>query len=424
MQRNQDLRSRMLEAGLTQEELAEAVNLRLRADGHEGTVSDRTVRNWLAGKTVWPHARQRQALEAVFGRAVEELGFTPPAGRQDTALPPPQEDPVRRRHFLTATTGTTAAAVPLVAASRPSSVGTSDVIRLREGLEALTTLDQSRGGHDGLERTALSSAGQALRLQERAASQRIRQRLFGVAADYTAAAAWSAIDARHPEHAQRYLDRALYLSRMSKNHTAELRVWNSYAMLARESRNYTQAVDAAQAAQTTTAARRDPFLASLAHARTATGHAYLGDRQAALRSLGYAEEALSKADPGAPRPSWTVFYGPGELHGLTSIVHHQLGDPAKAEAAAHRDLAATPARFRRNRALATVWLALAQLHQHDVEQACATAETVFDLMEDDPLPGRMRSLLGDFHRDLITIAPDSAAAREWGDRHRNEWTLA
>ncbi|MFP8882799.1 helix-turn-helix transcriptional regulator [Streptomyces mangrovi] len=423
MQRNQNLRSRMLEAGLTQEELAEAVNFRLRADGHEGTVSDRTVRNWLAGKTVWPHARQRQALEAVFGCAVEELGFIPPAGRCGTAPSPEQEEPVRRRHFLTATTGTTAAAVPLVAAARPSSVGTSDVIRLREGLEALTTLDQSRGGHESLERAALSGADQALKMQERAASQRVRQRLFGVAADYTAAAAWSAIDARHRKQAQQYLDRALYLSRMSRNHTAELRVWNSYAMLARESGNYTQVVDAAQAAQTTTAARRDPFFASLAHARTATGHAYLGDRQAALRSLGYAEEALAKADLQAPRPSWAVFYGPGELYGLTSIIHGRLGDPAKAEAASHKDLAATPARFRRNRAMGTAWLALAQLHQRDVEQACATAETVFDLMEGDPLPGRMRSLLGDFHRDLITIAPDSATAREWGDRHRDEWTL-
>ncbi|MGK5498496.1 XRE family transcriptional regulator [Streptomyces sp. URMC 125] len=414
----------MLEAGLTQTELAEAVNAHLRADGYEGTVSDRTVRNWLAGKTVWPHARQRQALEAVFGCAVEELGFTPPAGGCGTAPSPEQEEPVRRRHFLTATTGTTAGAVPLVAAARPSSVGTSDVIRLREGLEALTALDQSRGGHESLERAALSGAAQALRMQERAASQRVRQRLFGVAADYTAAAAWSAIDARHFEHAQRYLDRALYLSRMSKNHTAELRVWNSYAMLARENGDYTQVVDASQAAQATTAARRDPFFASLAHARTATGHAYLGDRQAALRSLGHAEEALTKADLQITRPSWAVFYGPGELHGLTSIIHDRLGDPVKAEAASHKDLAATPVRFRRNRAMGTAWLALAQLHQRDVEQACATAETVFVLMEGNPLPGRMRSLLGDFHRDLITLAPDSAAAREWADRHRTEWTRA
>ncbi|PJE94465.1 hypothetical protein CUT44_30070 [Streptomyces carminius] len=424
MQRNQSLKNRMAEAGFTQEELAEAVNTQLRSWGHEGTVSDRTVRHWLAGKTVWPHRRQRQALEVVFGCAAEELGFTPPAGGDGTAPSSEQEDPVRRRHFLTATTGTTAAAVPLIAAAPPPSVGTSDVIRLRKGLDKITALDQRKGGHESLERRALAAAGQALGMQERAASQRIRQRLFGVAAEYTAAAGWSAIDAHHPEHAQRYLDRGLYLARLAKDSVTELKVWNSYAFLARQRRNYPQAVAAAQAAQATTAARRDPLLASLAHARTAIGHAYLSDRQAALRSLGYAWEALDKASPDEPRPSWTVFYGPGELHGLTAIVHDRLGDPAKSEAAAHKDLAATPAWFRRNRALATVQLAMAQLHQHEVERACATAETAFELMEGDPLPGRMRSRLGDFHRDLLTIAPDSATAREWADRYRTEWTRA
>jgi len=414
----------MLETDLTQAELAEAVNTRLRADGHEGTVSDRTVRNWLAGKTVWPHPRQRQALEAVFGCAAEELGFTPPAGRRGTVPSPEQEEPVRRRHFLTVATGTTAGTVPLVAATRPSSVGTSDVIRLRNGLETLTALDHTRGGHESLESMALTGAGQALRLLGRAASQRIRQRLFGVAADYTAAAAWSAIDARRSDRVQPYLNQALYLARMAKDFVAELHVWEVYAMLARERGNYPQAVDTARAEQATTAARRDPFFASLSHARTAIGHAHLGDRQAALRSLGHAWEALDKASPEEPRPSRAVFYGSAELNSLTSIVHDRLGDPARAEAASHRALSAFPGRLRRNRTLATLRLAMAQLHQHDVEQACATTETAFRLMAGDPLPGRMRSRLGDFHRGLTTIAPDSAAAREWADRHRNEWTRA
>ncbi|MFP8961236.1 hypothetical protein ACLIYP_11850 [Streptomyces nanhaiensis] len=196
------------------------------------------------------------------------------------------------------------------------------MIRLREGLEALTTLDHTRGGHGSLERAALSGAAKALGLQTRAASQRARQRLF----------------------------------------------------------------------------------ASLMHARAATGHAHPGDRQAALRSLGHSGEFLAKADLHAPRPSRVAFYSLGELHALTSIAHDRLGEAAKAEAASHKALSATPARFRRNRGMETAWLALARLHQHDVEQACATVETVLDLMEGDPLPGRMRSLLGDFHRDERTLA--------------------
>ncbi|MFC8517486.1 XRE family transcriptional regulator [Streptomyces sp. NPDC057257] len=421
MEANRHLADALSEAGLTQDELAEAVNDYLRSLGREGTVSDRTVRHWLTGKTRWPHPRQREALEAVFGRTAGELGFTPPAGRR---LPARTEDPVHRRNFLTAATGTaTSAVVPLIA-SRPYSVGTTDVIRLRSGLDALTALDATRGGHEALERAALAGAAEALDLQKRAASQRIRQRLFSVAANYTASAAWSAVDARQSDRALTHLNRALYLAGMGKDPVAELRVWNSHAMLAVHRGEFSQAVDAGQAAQASAVTRRDPLFASLAHARTAIGHSVVGDRRGALRSLGYAEDALGKASPDEARPSWVAFYGPAELLAITAYVRDDIGDAAGAEAASHRALAAIPKQFRRNRALATLQLALTQLHQRDVDQACATADQVFALMAGDPLPGRMRSYLGDFLRDLITLAPDSGTAREWEDRYRSEWSQA
>jgi hypothetical protein len=414
---NSSLTSAMEEAGFTQAELADAVNSLLRKSGHDGTVSDRTVRFWLTGKTRWPHPRQREALEGVFGCPIEDLGFHPPGGRPTTD----PEPPVDRRNFLTATTGTAAA---LVVDSRPTTVGTSDVIRLRSGLDALMALDASRGGHEGLERAALAGASEALDKQKQAASQRIRLRLFSVAANYTATAAWSAIDARQLDHAQQRLDRALYLAGLARDPVAELRVWNSYAMLAHQRDQYSEAVDAGYAAQATAIARRDPFYGSLAHARTAVAHSNLGDRQAAIRSLGYAQEALGKASTDQPRPSWIAFYGPAELAAIRAIVRDRIGDPAESEAASHQALATIPKAFRRNRALATARLALAQLHQREVDQACTTASTVFELMSGNPLPARMRSLLGDYYRDLITLAPDATVAREWGDRYRTEWSRA
>lgn len=422
MEGNESLNSAMRESGFTQAELAEAVNTNLRSLRYEGTVSDRTVRNWLTGKTLWPHPRQREALEAVFGCTADELGFSPPAGRRRPSTPP--ERPVRRRNFLTASTGTTAAVVTLGLVSRPTAVGTSDVIRLRSGLDALVALDDSRGGHEGLERVALAGAREALDKQKQAASQRIRLRLFSVAADYTATAAWSALDARHSDRAQSLLDRALYLAGMAKDPVAELRVWNSYAMLAHQRGEHTQAVDSGYAAQATAITRRDPLYASLAHARTAIGHSNLGDRQAALRSLGYAQEALDKVAFDEPRPSWVTFYGRAELTAITAIVRDHIGDSAEAEAASHEALSAIPVQFRRNRALATARLALTQVHQRDIDQACSTASTVFELMAGNPIPGRMRSLLGDYYRDLITLAPDATVAREWGDRYRSEWSRA
>ena len=402
---------------MTQAELAESVNDYLCSLGREGTVSDRTVRHWLTRKTRWPHPRQREALEAVFGCTAEELGFTPPATRRSPAR---SEDSVQRRNFLTAATGTAAA----LGDFRPYTVGTTDVIRLRSGLDALTALDASRGGHEALERAALAGAAEALELQKYAASQRIRQRLFSAAAEYTTAAAWSAVDARQSDRAQGHLNRALYLAGMAQDSIAELDAWNLHAMAAGQQQDHAQAVSAAQAAQATAITRRDPLFASLAHARTAIGHSRTGDWRGALRSLGCAEDALSKAAVGIPRPSWMAFYGPAELLAITAIVRDRIGDAPEAEAASHRALAAIPEHFRRNRAQATAQLAIAQLHQGEVDQACATAEKVFALMTGDPLPGRMRSLLGDFHRDLITTAPDAPAAREWVDRHRPDWKQA
>ncbi|MER5402270.1 twin-arginine translocation signal domain-containing protein [Streptomyces sp. NPDC002599] len=81
---------------------------------------------------------------------------------------------MNRRNFLTAATGTAAAVAPFVGA--PPQVGTSDVIRLRSGLDALMTFDRSRGGHEDLERAALSGAAEALEKQKFGATQRIRQR--------------------------------------------------------------------------------------------------------------------------------------------------------------------------------------------------------------------------------------------------------
>ncbi|MFD4696605.1 XRE family transcriptional regulator [Streptomyces niveus] len=417
MSGNVRLSHALRETGFTQAELADAVNTYLWDRGHAGTVSDRTVRNWLTGKTRWPHPRQREALTALFGRSAGELGFIAPECRPGEKNE--GEDPVRRRDFVAATAGT-AVGAPLVTA-RPSMAGSGDVSRLRAGLSDLVHLDQSRGGHGELERQALTGAERTLEMCGQAATQRIRQRLYAIAADYTAIAGWSALDAHRLDHAQSHMARALRLAGMAQDPTALFQVWNMYAILCAQRQDFHQAADAADAAQATAVTRRDPMFASLAHARAAINHAGLGERQPALRALGRAEDALGKAlrtDPS--RPNWIAFYGPGELSAITAVVRNGIGDAPRAEAASHEALARIPAPFRRNRALATVQLALGQLGQGDVEQACGTADMVFVLMAGDTLPGRLRSRLDRFQRALTTSAPGANASRQWSDRYRVE----
>lgn len=413
MAENVILRRRVDEAGFTQAEFAEAVTSKLRSAGHPGSVSDRTVRNWLTGKTRWPHPRQRVALKALFGCPTQALGFVQPTSPLQST---PPEAPVLRRTFLTSGTAT-AAAVAVPALGNRRSVGTSDVLRLRSRLDTLNALDDQRGGHAALESAALGGAQESIALQQASASGRVRLRLFSVAADYSATAAWSCIDSRELDRATSHVDRALTLAGLAQDSTTQLRLWNFMSMLAYQRRRYSESVAAGHAALATGATRKDPLAASLAHARTAIAHAASGDRNAALRSLGHATDALGRADDRS-RPSWMSFYGEAELHALSAVTYQELGESERAETASHQALSVLPHQFRRNRTSVTARLALAQLGQGDIDQACDTATSVYHLMGDDPIPERLRSLLGDFHRGLITLAPASTAAREWTDRVR------
>ncbi|MGC9538169.1 XRE family transcriptional regulator [Streptomyces sp. UG1] len=234
-------------------------------------------------------------------------------------------------------------------------------------------------------------------------------------------AAWSCIDARNLGQAQTYLNESTTFAGLSQDGPTVMRVWVTQSLLATQRQAWPEALAAAQAAQASPAARRDPFFASLGRVRVALAYATLGDRRGALRSFESALDTFAKA-PELERPRWAAFYGPAELDHLGAIIHRRNRLFAHTESLAHRSLARTPAAFRRNRAMTTAQLALAQLHQGDVEQATATAADVFTVMDGAPLPGRMRSLIGDFHRGLFDLAPSTTYARDWADRMRTEWS--
>ncbi|MFJ8281964.1 helix-turn-helix domain-containing protein [Streptomyces griseoviridis] len=418
MAANAILKNRMAELGLTQDELAGRMNTAL-ADitGRPGDVSARTVRNLLNGTSRRPIGRTCAALERVFGCPVEDLGFNAPR----TTHHPQEEDPVRRRTFIASATGTAAAAVPLVAQRR--AVGLSDVARAAAGMNALVEADDRQGGHFELERAAATGRDGVLELQRRNASERVRRALYALAAEYTTIAAWSCIDARNLDQAQKYLNESATYAGLSQDGPTEIRVWVNLSMLAYQRHNWPEALAAAQAAQASYAARRDPFFDSLGRVRAALAYAALGDGRAGLLSLKSAQDTYTRTME-RERPRWTAFYGQAELDHLAAVVQFNSGRPAHAEAMAHRALAQIPAAFRRNKALATAQLALAQLQQGDAEQATVTASDVFTIMDGDPLPGRMRTLIGDFHRDLFVRAPSTAYARDWADRMRTEWSRA
>ncbi|MFE2509160.1 XRE family transcriptional regulator [Streptomyces naganishii] len=417
MGENLSLKGRMDDLGINQDELAFKMNDALwDLTGRPGDFSSRTVRNWLSGKVTRPVGKTCAALERVFGCRVEDLGFTAPSSMKRSP-----EAPVRRRDFIASTTGSAAGAAPVI--RRRHSVGMSDVQRATAGMDALIAADDRHGGHRKLATAALEARSEILDLQGRSASQRVRNALYALAAEFTTIAAWAYIDLRELDAAQKHLHESTTFAGLSQDAPTEMRVWMNVTMLAYQRRNGSEQLAAAQAALACTAARRDPFFGSMGRVRVALAQATLGDSKAAQRSLGTAQEALRKAAEDE-RPRWTAFYGPAELNHLASIIMNRNGAYGDAEAMAHRALSRIPKEFRRNRALATCQLASAQLHQGEPEAATKTAANVFAIMDGAPLPGRMRTLVGDFHRDLFRLAPSTSYARDWADRTRDEWSRA
>ena len=100
------------------------------------------------------------------------------------------------------------------------------------------------------------------------------------------------------------------------------------------------------------------------------------------------------------------FYDQAELSGLAGLTHYRLGQPDKAEACLHQALTRLRPELRRNRSYYTSYLALAQLGQGEIEQACHTATAI-----STQATGRAWALLGEFTDALTHIAGTCRAAR-------------
>ncbi|MCX2968226.1 MULTISPECIES: hypothetical protein [Streptomyces] len=297
-------------------------------------------------------------------------------------------------------------------------MGMADADRLERAFTELVTADDQIGGTVSLETRALAFAHHAMELQRVGhATERVRSRLYYLAAAFTGSALWAAVDAHQPDRAEQHLHRALTLAGLSRNPEIQLRLWSHASLLASQQRRPNHALAAARAARESSACRRDPLYRSLAAARAAGIHADTGEHTTALRTLDHAIAAFERADPAQPRPPWMAFYDRAELDGLAGLVMARTGDQQQAEACWHRTLARLRPEYRRNRAYYSAQLALAQLRQGDAEQACATAVSVLPAPGADALAGRTALLLDRFSSELAATAPGARCTGDWAERY-------
>ncbi|GAB3943646.1 hypothetical protein GCM10029976_066570 [Kribbella albertanoniae] len=413
--RNLALKAWMDEHEVSAGEFAEMLNEAMYAGGRQdGDVTRRTVFRWLSGERRSPQTAQLKALETVTGKTAAELGFVP---RRVLVRPIPslQDAPVQRRTFLAAASTTTLATLAATSSTGRPTVGLPDVTRLRGQLNELWLHDDQFGGGSSLEQRAIALAERTLGLQQNgAATQRVRARLYALAAAFTSAAMFAAFDARRLTEAQHHLEKAVTLAGLSGDAQVQHQLWRYASMLAVHKGRYTDAIAAAEACAQTKVHRADPFFASMTHSRIALAASNLGDGARALRALERSAEALERAETSIPRPASVNFYTLGELHGLAGIVHYRLGIAAESESHIHRCLAELRADQHRNRSYYRAQAALAQLAQGDVDQALATAQSVVP-SPTDLTPGRVSHLLATFTSALTQNAASGTAVRDWRD---------
>ncbi|MFF4582964.1 helix-turn-helix domain-containing protein [Streptomyces sp. NPDC001373] len=408
---NAVLKQKMLDLGLTQDELAAQMNIALlEITGRPGEVSARTVRNLVNGATRRPIGRTCAALEAVFGCPTRDLGFDPPR----TAAP--AEDPVHRRTFLVAATGTAA-----VGATRRLRLGQLDTSRFHLEYTRLLHDDSQLGGARSVEHRAVELA---TRIQSSlaggGASERIQRQLYRLASEVTCLAAFAAIDASAPQRARTHLDRAFTLAGLARDAESMYRVWDHLMLTSSQRENHAEAAAGAEVMKRSSVARRDPLYASLGHMRRANALARLRQPAESTRALDLAAKTFALA-PREDSSSWISFYSRSEFDALSSYVWTALGQHDRAESCLHRTLAAIPSGMIRNKALYTAHLSLAQARQGEVELACATGRRAYGMLPPDSGSQRTANTLATTRQVIQATGTKEPEVVSWIEESRR-WT--
>ncbi|MEU0106562.1 hypothetical protein ABZ322_20995 [Streptomyces sp. NPDC006129] len=403
-QRNTQLEALLTEFGYTHAELADEVN-RVAEDlfGKPTQCTDRHVRRWIAGDVMWPWTRYLLPLQEIFGRSPEAMGFIP---RKSSRVPAPprrptpvkEERPVRRREFIAVGLAAVLGLDTIPAAGR---LGTGDVERVRTIVPALYTHDHALGGG-----ALYEVAMQALRKVHHALNhcsygERVERALYAAAGDLAASAGWFAYDAGRQEDATALYNEALQAGMLAGDGMLQARVWSNLAMQARLLDRDQEAVRIGRAAVETRQAKRDPWLMALLHCRQAVGHARMGDRVRAERSLARAETAYErgKGEPAA----WLSFLTPAEITGLAGAAHQALGRHRRAQELTAAALGMLEPRFERNRVYYTLQRAQALLDGGDVEHAADEAGQAAAMVA-RVQSERVRGRLDDLRRQMSRYA--------------------
>lgn len=301
------------------------------------------------------------------------------------------------------------------------SIGMQEIEELETTARVFRDWDDRHGG--GLKRKAV--IGQLNELSETVTELSggpIKQRAFRVMAQLSETAAMMSWDSGLQESAQRYFMLAIRTAHEGGDPAFAA---NAMAAMARQLLYLGHASDALEVvrlAQSTAGSGATPRLTSMLALREAWAFAHLGRHAAFERTVGVAEEALTRVGRPEPEPYWLDYYDAAELHGtiggrLLELSQAERGTPDHGRAATTRITQALDTRpdgRRRASALDLIGLAQAHMLSGELDEGARIGHTAIEAAQATS-SDRVRVMLRDFHADTAPHAR-SVAVRALRDR--------
>lgn len=397
-------RQARLNANLTQAQLVEAYAATARLLGIGGTVTERTIARWEKPDPPCPSPSAQKVIEALFGTALEDLGFPVPPHRR-TRRAVPSQTGVDRRAFLADTAAVAISASVATAETRRVDAG--DVRALQADAEQVFVVDHARGGADADRLAAALLDRTALLLNQGSYLPAIGQRIQALAAAVHSHRAWLNRDLGDLAAARAHCLEALAAARLLGDRNTEAGALANLVLITVAQGRLWEARAAADAAFTVAGRGAAATLQAMLSARIAGAAGASGDLDGARRALVAATGHLERAGTDTP-PRFARFFGPAELDQATAAYYLDAGRPDRAVPYLQATVRGLGDGYARNAASYRVKLAGALLAAGEVEQACAEAKQVADWVDGTGSVKTIRRLRA--VRDRLAMV-DSAAAR-------------
>ena len=238
------------------------------------------------GETTWPNADYQEALAAVFGTSVDQLGFYSKRTRRAAEVAA-----TKRRSFMA---GSSAMALPIML-GRPAPtnrVGHADVDAFEERISVLARLQRQVGGGSASALCTPEMRRAVAVADHLSMTPAVRARWSAAAARLAGTSIWASFDSGQEAVALSLLDDGLNAAEESGDPGMLAFVCEIGARLHVQMRRSEQALDLLSR----TRGAIPPSVAATSAALAARAHAINGDAREVFREITAADDAFNRAD--------------------------------------------------------------------------------------------------------------------------------